>query len=183
MNSRNVAGAVAKAIDKVGMFRSSALKEIADNSVHSYGKNCGFLTQMPAVKQKSYLDHLRFLDPGADNYRVTDIARISNQNLVNFVNIVAKVPLLTGWQGDDESALLKRVNDLQFIFSHGSVSSELVLDSGSIYSRSMISKEISLVPGLMKKSGDKEYRYNDFVFFHLSAISAGREVADDLRDF
>lgn len=180
MNSKNIAGAVAKAIANV---RTPALKNIADRSTESFKRNCGFLTKMPAVKQKSYLDHLNFLNSGADNHRITDIANISNQNLVNFIDIVAKVPVASGWRECEEFELLKRVNDLQFVFNHGSMSPELILDSGSIYSRSVISGETSAVPGLMKKPGDERYRYNDFVFFRLGAVPSGHEVTNEPRHF
>lgn len=164
-------------------LRSSALQDIADSSVENFNKNRGFLKQMPVVKQKSYLGHLEFLNPGVDDRRVADIAKVSNQNINNFIDIVAKVPISSGWQSDEEDVLLKRVNDLQFVLRHGSASPELILDSGSIYSRSVISGEVEAVPGLMKKPGDEQYRYKDFVFFHLNAAPSNHEVVAETGSF
>ncbi len=172
---RSVAGIVGKASRQLSMFNGSGvIGRVIARSADAVEENKDVLQNLPDKKAAAYLDHLKFLRPGGFE-GIEDVADVSHENLVKYADIVDNVPD-NDWSLADEEELLKKVDGLNFELRHGSRVPDLIVDSGFIKSRAALRNSLGNVPGLMKKTGDETYHYEDFVFFNIKGLPVGAKV-------
>ena len=126
-------------------------------------------SKLPEYQIPAYQEHLKWLAP---NSGIDDILDISSRNLHN-LNQVLSSQKGQEWQAEEIKSFLTRFEQLQFFLTHSTSDPDKVKSNNALYSRDELSKRGVEVEGLMKKTGDREHHYSDFIFFGLKACSNG----------